>query len=129
MRALLDTQCWLWMRSAPERLTVRARRFVSAPQTDLFLSAVSIWELAIKMSIGKLRLPEPLSEYVTSRIHDDGIVLLAVQPTHAMRVAELPLHHRDPFDRMLVAQAQVEGLSLVSADRELAKYDVELIRA
>jgi PIN domain nuclease of toxin-antitoxin system len=117
------------MRSAPERLTPRTRRLLTASDTELLLSAVSLWELAIKISIGKLRLPEPLGDYVTSRTAEDAITLLALQPAHAMRVAELPLHHRDPFDRMLVAQAQAEGLPLITADKMLASYDVTIIRA
>lgn len=117
------------MRSAPERLSARSRRLLTTPKTELLLSAASIWELAIKLAVNRLRLPAPLAEYVTSRSAEDGLVLLAVQPVHAMRVAELPLHHRDPFDRMLVAQAQVEGVPLMTADRTLAKYDVALIQA
>jgi PIN domain nuclease of toxin-antitoxin system len=117
------------MRGAPAQLSPRARRLLTTPKTELLLSAASIWELAIKLAIKKVRLPAPLAEYVASCSAEDGLVLLAVQPVHAMRVAELPLHHRDPFDRMLVAQAQIEGVSLMSADRTLAKYDVALIQA
>jgi len=117
------------MRSAPERLSLRVRRLVTDPETELLLSAVSLWELAIKISIGKLRLPEPLTDYVSSRTTEDAIGLLALQPMHAMRVADLPLHHRDPFDRMLIAQAQAEGVPLISADKTLVKYDVTIIRA
>jgi PIN domain nuclease of toxin-antitoxin system len=117
------------MRSSPERLSPRSRRLLTTSKTELLLSAASIWEPAIKLVVKKLRLPAPLAEYVTSRSAEDGLVLLAVQPAHAMRVAELPLYHRDPFDRMLLAQAQVEGVPLMSADRTLARYDVALIQA
>lgn len=129
MRVLLDTQCWLWMRAAPQRLAARTRRLLTDPANDLLLSAASVWELAIKTGLGKVRLPQPLAEFVTSRVAEDGIVPLPVQHTHAMRVAELPLHHRDPFDRLLIAQAQVEALSLLTADRQLEAYDVAIIRA
>jgi PIN domain nuclease of toxin-antitoxin system len=117
------------MRAAPQRLAARTRRLLTDPANDLLLSAASVWELAIKTGLGKVRLPQPLAEFVTSRVAEDGIVPLPVQHTHAMRVAELPLHHRDPFDRLLIAQAQVEALSLLTADRQLEAYDVAIIRA
>lgn len=129
MRLLLDTQCWLWMRAAPQRLSGRTRRLLADPANELVLSAASVWELAIKNALGKVRLPEPFGEFVVSRLAEDAIVPLPVQHTHAMRVAELPAHHRDPFDRLLVAQAQVEALSLLTTDRQLAEYDVAVILA
>ncbi len=129
MKVLLDTQCWLWMRAAPQRLSARSRRLLTDPATELRLSAASVWELAIKVGLGKIRLPEPLAEFVTARLAEDGVEPLPVHHTHAMRVAELPAHHRDPFDRLLVAQAQIESLSLLTADRQLEAYDVAVIRA
>ena len=129
MRLLLDTQCWLWMRAAPERLSSRTRRLLVDPRNELLLSAASTWELAIKTALGKVRLPSALSEYVISRMAEDGVVPLPIHHAHALRVAELPLYHRDPFDRLLVAQAQVEGLSLLTADRHLQRYDVTIIMA
>lgn len=126
---LLDTQCWLWMRAAPQRLSVRTRRLLTDPANELLLSAASVWEMAIKAALGKVRFPEPFAEFVTSRLAEDGIVPLPVQLTHAMRVAELPTYHRDPFDRLLVAQAQLEVLSLPTADRQIEAYDVAVIRA
>ena len=129
MRVLLDTQCWLWMRAAPQRLSARTRRLLTDPANELLLSAASVWELAIKAALGKARLPEPFGEFVTSRLAEDGIVPLPIQHIHAMRVAELPAHHCDPFDRLLVAQAQIEALSLLTADRQLEAYDVAVIRA
>ena len=117
------------MRAAPERLAPRTRRLLADPANELLLSAASAWELAIKSALGKVRLPAPLSEYVTSRMAEDGVLALPVRHAHALRVAELPFHHRDPFDRLLIAQAQIEGLSLLTADRELRAYDVAIIRA
>ena len=117
------------MRAAPERLAPRTRRLLADPANELLLSAASAWELAIKSALGKVQLPAPLSEYVTSRMAEDGVLALPVQHAHALRVAELPFHHRDPFDRLLIAQAQIEGLSLLTADRELRAYDVAIIRA
>jgi len=129
VRVLLDTQCWLWMRGAPQRLSTRTRRLLTDPANELLLSAASVWKLAIKTALGKVRLSESFGDFVTSRLAEDGVVPLAVQHTHAMRVAELPAHHRDPFDRLLVAQAQIEALSLLTADRQLEAYDVAVIRA
>ena len=127
MNVLVDTQCWLWMQSAPERLPARARDVVAGTGHQVFLSAASIWEMAIKTGLGKLRLPLPLDEYVHTRLEQSRTNVLPIDHYHALRVAGLPPHHRDPFDRMLVAQAQVERWPIVTVDRQLADYDVEVI--
>ncbi len=129
MRILLDTQCWLWMRSAPERLSRRSRDLLAAPDNELLLSAASSWEIALKWALGKLELPSAPGEYVRAAMVQDGVGGLPVQHAHALRVAELPRHHGDPFDRLLIAQAQLESLRFLTADRHLARYDVEIIRA
>lgn len=129
MRILLDTQCWLWMLIAPERFSPEGRALVTAPENELFLSAASAWEIAIKHALGRLRLPMEPAEYVPSRLAATGTVPLPIQHVHALRVGQLPRHHRDPFDRMLVAQAQVEGLPILTADPQFAPYDVEVLRA
>lgn len=126
MRILLDTQCWLWMQAAPERFSSSARRLVESHDHELLLSAASSWEIAIKHALGKLPLPEAPSRYVPSRMRTSGVAGLAIEHSHALRVAELPGHHRDPFDRLLVAQAQIENLVLLTADRQLEPYDAEL---
>lgn len=127
MRLLLDTQCWLWMRAEPERLSQQARGLLVDGSTELLLSAASSWEIAIKYALGKLPLPEPPARYVPDRLREDGIEPLPVTHVHALRVADLPLHHRDPFDRLLVAQARSEGLPLLTADPLIRRYDVEII--
>lgn len=126
MTLLLDTQCWLWMQAEPERLNEKTRELLVDPSQELALSAASSWEIAIKYALGKLPLPSTPGRYVPERLRADGIRPLPVSHVHALRVADLPLHHRDPFDRLLVAQAQCEQLTLVSADRILNRYDVEL---
>ncbi len=126
MRLLLDTHCWLWMQAAPERFSSEALEVLSDGRTELFLSAVSCWEIAVKYGLGKLPLPALPGEYVPTRMKASRTRGLPVQPPHALRVAELPPHHRDPFDRLLVAQSQLERLPLVTADRQLESYDVEL---
>jgi PIN domain nuclease of toxin-antitoxin system len=129
MKLLLDTQCWLWMQASPDRLADEAREMLADGGVELALSAASSWEIAIKYALGKLLLPEPPGRYVPRRLRDDGIEPLAVTHIHALRVAELPQLHRDPFDRLLIAQAQCERLPLLTADRLLAGYEVETIWA
>ncbi len=121
---LLDTHVLIWWRAEPERLKSAARTAIA--ETDLvFVSAASVWEAALKMSLGKLRLPEPFS----AGVRDSGFEQLSITFDHAERAAGLPQHHRDPFDRMLVAQATAENLILVTHDRRLGSYDVEILRA
>jgi len=129
MRILVDTQCWLWMNAAPERLSTGVRRRLLAADTTLFLSAASAWELAIKYALGKLHLPDPPAEYVSSRMRQTKTTPLAVSHEHALEVATLPAHHRDPFDRLLVAQAKIERLPILTVDRHFALYDIEVIDA
>lgn len=129
MRILLDTQVWLWMLAAPERLSETSRALVVSADNELLLSAASAWEIAIKYAIGKLRLPEAPGAYVLRLMTRTGVTPLPVHHRHALHVATLPPRHRDPFDRLLVAQAQLENLPLLTADRSFELYDVETIRA
>lgn len=129
MKLLLDTQCWLWMQASPEKLTDEIRELLIDPANILLLSAASSWEIAIKYALGKLPLPSPPESYVPDRLRRGGVTPLAVSHVHALAVAELPYHHRDPFDRLLVAQAQLDGLTLLTADRTLGAYDVQIMWA
>lgn len=129
MRILLDTHAWLWLQTAPERLPERSLELVSDPDNEVYFSAASSWEIAIKHALGKLPLPEPPGEYVPNRMAASGTSPLPVEHRHALHVATLPRHHRDPFDRLLVAQAQLEGLALLTADSAFKPYGVELIPA
>lgn len=129
MRLLFDTQCWLWIHGAPERLRAETRRVLTDPNTATYFSAASAWEISIKVALGKLRLPEPAARYVPARCARFGTAVLAVTLDHALRAGGLPTHHRDLFDRMLIAQAQIERLPILTADRRFAAYDVELIEA
>jgi PIN domain nuclease of toxin-antitoxin system len=126
---LLDTACWLWLHAEPERFNAHALALVRNPETDLVFSAASAWEIAIKYALGKLSLPLPPAAYVPSRMARVTVTALPVLHDHAVRVAELPPHHRDPFDRLLVAQCQAERLPLLSADRQFGPYQVEVIWA
>jgi PIN domain nuclease of toxin-antitoxin system len=127
VKHLLDTHVWLWIMTAPERLG-SAYEIVADPATELVLSVVSCWEIAIKSSIGRLQLPLPVPEYLSQRIRSTGVSTLPIDVRHASAVASLPLHHRDPFDRMLVSQAMVEGLPIITADAAIAAYDCEVVR-
>lgn len=122
--ALLDTHAALWMVANSKRLSPKALETVLAPGTRLLVSAASLWEVAIKRSLGKLRAPADLSRRLAALRQ---VELLAISPLHAEAVGELPWHHRDPFDRLLVAQALAEHVAIVSADDALAQYGVEII--
>lgn len=126
MRILLDTQVFLWAASEPERLG-QARPFIEEPRNELLVSAASSWEIAIKHALGKLPLPERPTHYVPHLLRELGAVAVPVEHAHALAVAELPHHHRDPFDRLLVAQALVLEVPIATADPMLAKYDVGIL--
>lgn len=129
MRLLLDTQAWLWMVQDPGRLREDLRARLVDPETTILLSAVSAWEIAIKYALGKLPLPAPPRQFVPSRMRRDSVDGLPVTHAHALHVATLPPLHRDPFDRLLVAQAQLEKVPLVTADPQIGRYDVEVLSA
>ena len=117
------------MVSASERLSSHARSLVEGHEHELCLSAASAWEIAIKYSQGKLRLPDPPLKYVPTRLERLGVLSLPIDQAHALHVSTLPLHHRDPFDRLLIAQAQLEHLPILTSDPVFAAYDVRTIAA
>jgi PIN domain nuclease of toxin-antitoxin system len=121
---LLDTHAVLWLLAGDDRLSSRARAALAATDQAVIVSAVSLWEVATKRSLGKLDAPADLSRRLAAI---GQIELLPISPLHAEAIGDLPWHHRDPFDRMLVAQAQVEGLSIVSANPALPQYGVDVI--
>jgi PIN domain nuclease of toxin-antitoxin system len=125
-RVLLDTQAWLWMQTDDPRLGPRARRVIRQA-AELRLSAASVWEIAIKSAIGKLTLPPEAD--IEGELERTGIRPLLIDFAHANHVRRLPPWHRDPFDRLLVAQAIIEGLTLLTADTQLAAYGVPVVDA
>ena len=129
MNLLLDTQVWLWMLGNPDRLGSTTTEMLTDERNGVLLSAASSWEIAIKHQLGKLPLPEPPDRYIPDRMRSSGVLGVPIEHAHALAVASLPRHHRDPFDRLLVAQAQVEDLPIVSNDGQLARYDIEFINA
>lgn len=124
MRLLLDTQVVLWQLGGLWSVPVRAKEAIDRA-TELTFSVVSFAEIGVKSAIGKLVVPEDLREHVVR----SGLRILGLAPDHGLGVAELPLHHRDPFDRLLISQARHEGLTVLTADRRFADYDVPLIDA
>jgi PIN domain nuclease of toxin-antitoxin system len=129
MRFLIDTHCWLWAITSPERLKPLAMDLIESKDNTVVFSAVSAAEIAVKFSIGKLLLPEPPETFLGSRMVSLAMVPLPIQINHALRVGVLPLLHRDPFDRLLVAQSQIERLPLMTADETIAEYDIDIIWA
>ncbi|HKP19047.1 MAG TPA: type II toxin-antitoxin system VapC family toxin [Gaiellaceae bacterium] len=125
MRLLLDTQVMLWAVGDPGRIRPTTRATIDDPNNDVLVSSASVWESSIKIASGKLRLPMDLGDAVDR----SGFRALQITHNHAIAAGALPRHHRDPFDRMLVAQAQLEGLTLVTTDRQLAAYDVAVLPA
>ena len=129
MKLLLDTHALLWLVDGDAQLTQPARSAIADPANELFVSAATIWELAIKTSKANspLVLSDPLGVYLAKWLPVDAIDVLPIQQAHALGVLALPDHHRDPFDRIMIAQAMTEGLTLVSGDGHVSRYSVPLI--
>lgn len=125
MNVLLDTHTLLWALTDETKLSERARRLL--PVANTWLSVASLWEILIKARIGKIPLPRPAGPFVMSKLKLNGVQILPVTSDHVLRIESLPDHHRDPFDRMLIAQSLEEQLPLVTADRVFARYPVEVI--
>jgi len=126
-RVLLDTHAFLWWIVDDPRLSSSARELMAGGDSELMLSAASAWEIAIKARLGRLRLPEGLSGYMADQLRANRITTLPVSFDHALYVRHLPDHHHDPFDRLLVAQSMLEDLPIVTGDRNLARYDIEVV--
>jgi PIN domain nuclease of toxin-antitoxin system len=126
-RHLLDTHTFLWLATGDARLPPDLPHRLADPEVELLLSVASIWEMAIKKSLGKLTTTIPLEKLIAAQCQTMAVSVLDVRREHALGVATLPLHHRDPFDRLLVAQAVVEGLAIVSRDEAFDGYPVERV--
>ena len=126
---LLDTHVWLWLQTTPERIRDEVVDLLADRANTVLLSAASSWEIAIKYRLGKLPLPEPPAEYVPKRMRLSGVTALPVEHAHALRVADLPEHHGDPFDRLIIAQAQSLNVAIVTADGHFGAYEVETVPA
>ncbi len=127
MRYLLDTGVFLWAEGMSTRLNARARELLQDGREEIYLSAISSWEISIKCALQKLRLPESPASFVPKCMIAHGIRPLVITHAHALGAGELPQHHQDPFDRMLIAQAVSEKLVLMTADAAFERYDVETL--
>lgn len=127
MKALLDTHAFLWWITDDPRLPPRARAFIADGENDLLLSAASCWEMAIKARLGKIILPRRPDVYIAEQMAKNRIEALPIQASHALHEFNLPSLHRDPFDRILVAQAQLENLPILTSDKLISRYKVVTI--
>ena len=122
MRILLDTHAFLWWVADDERLPAKPRRLIGDGRNEVLVSAVTGWEIAVTAALGRLELPDPPDRFVPQQLRDNAFEALPVTMSHALAVSRLPDLHRDPFDRLLIAQAVLERLTLVSGDEEVARY-------
>lgn len=127
MRLLLDTCCWLWWLCDTNKLSPQQLQAIANRDNQLFLSVATIWELSIKINNQKLTIPQPLNKLIERECPIDNIVILDIKPIHAIEAGNLVLHHKDPFDRMIIAQAVVNNLMVVTSDLVFQNYDVSLL--
>ena len=127
MRILLDTHVFIWWDSEPQQLSSQARVLCEDAENTLILSVASVWEMQIKWQLGKLKLRSPLSELIADQQKENGIEILPVGLSHVLALEELPLHHKDPFDRLLSAQANAENIGILSVDAVFKQYEVKLL--
>ena len=126
MSFLLDTSTFLWFVTDDKMLSTVARRVLEESSDDIYLSLASIWELAIKANLGRgLKLPRPFADFIDIELEAEHIRVLDISVDHVKHVADMPLHHRDPFDRLLIAQSQVEGIPVMSNDAAFDHYAIQ----
>jgi PIN domain nuclease of toxin-antitoxin system len=126
VKLLLDTHAFLWFASGDRRLGRVARKEIERAGSELYISAASIWEMAIKSSLKRLTLPGPVDRYIAEKV-EEGYRVLPVEREHAATVEGLPFYHRDPFDRLIIAQALAEKMALVTRDKVFRRYGVQLV--
>lgn len=127
MTALLDTHAFIWFIEGNTRLSLPARHLIQDEACTIYLSIASVWEMAIKHSLGKLRLTHPFGEVVTAQMARNDIHLLGIAVPHLVRVSSLPFHHKDPFDRLIIAQSLTDDVPVISADSAFDAYGVQRI--
>jgi PIN domain nuclease of toxin-antitoxin system len=127
MKLLLDTHVFIWMESQPAKLSSKAQTALEDESNSLLLSVASVWEMQIKVQLGKLKFTFPLQQVIAAQQEVNGIEVLPIQLMHTFALDNLPLHHKDPFDRMLLVQAQVENAVLVSQDSLFSQYPVQIL--
>jgi PIN domain nuclease of toxin-antitoxin system len=127
VKLLLDTHIFLWFIAGHQRLSLAARNLIEDDANQPYLSIASLWEMAIKLSLGKLSLGQPFEQLISQQLRLNGIELLPIAVEHVNQVVTMPFHHRDPFDRLLVAQAMVEQIPIVSADEAFKPYEIKCL--
>jgi len=127
MRILLDTHLFIWWDSEPQQLSAQARALCEDEENVLVLSVASVWEMQIKHQLGKLKLRLPIAELIADQQRDNGIEILSVGLSHVFALEKLPLHHKDPFDRLIIAQANAENIGILSVDAIFKQYEVNLL--
>ncbi len=127
MAYLLDTHVLLWFSSGDRLLSEKAKSIIENGENEIYLSSISVWELSIKARLGKLRLKKDLKQFITENIVEYSIIQLPVNIAHALEISKLPDIHKDPFDRMLIAQSLVEDLTIITSDEFISRYDVNTI--
>jgi PIN domain nuclease of toxin-antitoxin system len=127
MKLLLDTHVFLWMNDAPDKLSVKVREIFARGQNELFLSIATPWEIQIKQQIGKLAFEGTVDELLAPHMEDNSLRILPIELRHIMGLGSLAMHHRDPFDRMFIAQALTDGMGIVTADPLFGAYPVSVI--
>ena len=127
MKLLLDTCCWLWWLSDTSKLSQQQLEAIANRRNQLFLSTASIWEISIKVNSNKLTILTGLNKLIEKQCPIDNIIILEIQAHHAIKAGKLTLHHKDPFDRMIITQASSENLTIVTSDEIFQKYDVSLL--
>jgi PIN domain nuclease of toxin-antitoxin system len=127
MRLLLDTHSFLWFLLDDPTLSKTAKDSIAEPDNDIEISPASYWEIAIKISLNKYSLPEPYEQFMERELATNQFRILAIEPKHTAALTSLPFHHRDPFDRLIIAQAMVEQIPVISGDEAFAAYPVTRI--
>jgi PIN domain nuclease of toxin-antitoxin system len=127
VKYLLDTHALLWLAEDSPNVSTRVRGLFADQANEMYFSVASLWEMAVKISLKKLRLPGKLADFVESEVLGNQVKLMPVKAAHTFELEQLPFYHRDPFDRLLICQATYEGMQLISRDSAFRKYDVEPI--
>ena len=127
MQLLLDTNVFLWFISGNDQLSIKARNYIADFDNELILSVASLWEIAIKTSIGKLELLRPFDQLIPAQLEENSVDVLPIELNHLSKIINLEFHHRDPFDRLIIAQSITEKIPLITSDATFAKYPVNII--
>lgn len=126
MKILLDTHVFIWLDTQPEKLSKTAMDICQDTDNQLYLSMASVWEMQIKVQLGKLQLKMPLADMLTMQQQENDLKVLNIALTHIYQLQTLPFHHNDPFDRIIIAQSVLEGMTLISVDEKFKSYDISV---